>query len=166
MDMQTYCTSITKIPIEIEQEFLKNVKNSGKIAENYVKSILIEKNVKFIEHPRIQLHLNKYIIPDFYIPSKNLFIEVKSRTFNCQGTASEKMDNIPRKYSKLKQNVNYNDSKVLVVFCAGELHQKSTLELINYKNTGCGYIKDFVELSKKHCILDWITINQIHDFLT
>jgi hypothetical protein len=41
----------------------------------------------------------RYLQPDFYIPSKKLFVEIKSRTYNCCGTTSEKIDHAARKYS-------------------------------------------------------------------
>ena len=97
----------------------------------------------------------KFIKPDFYIPEKDLFIEVKSRGYNCHGTASEKLDHIVRKYSKLEFTQEYKNSKLLIVCSAYELFEESTKELLNYNNkTSRSYIKDFVKLSKKYNILD------------
>lgn len=109
---------------------------------------------------------SRFIQPDFYIPEKNLFIEVKSRSYNCNGTASEKLDHIVRKYSKLELTDDYKNSKLLIICSAYELFEESTNELLNYnKKTSRSYIKDFVQLSKKYNILDWIPISKINKFL-
>lgn len=109
---------------------------------------------------------NRFIQPDYYLPDYDLFIEVKSRSYNCNGTASEKLDHIVRKYSKLEFTNDYKKSKLLIVCSAYELFEESTSELLNYNNkTSRKYIKDFVQLSKKYNILDWIPINKIHNYL-
>lgn len=109
---------------------------------------------------------SRFIQPDFYIPEKDLFIEVKSRSYNCNGTASEKLDHIVRKYSKLELTEEYKKSKLLIICSAYELFEESTKELLNYNNiTSRSYIKDFVKLSKKYNILDWIPVSKIHKFL-
>ena len=130
--------------------------------------LLNNKGVEYIAQPTIRYGNNKrYLQPDFYIPNKNLFIEVKSRTYNCGGTSSEKIDHAARKYStKLGLTKDYKNAKVLVVFCAGELFEDSTLQLINYKNKDSAqYVKDFVEFTKQYNILDWININDIDKYL-
>ena len=109
---------------------------------------------------------SRFIQPDFYIPEKDLFIEVKSRSYNCNGTASEKLDHIVRKYSKLEMTDDYKNSKLLIVCSAYELFEESTSELLNYNNkTSRSYVKDFVKLSKKYNILDWIPVSKINTFL-
>jgi hypothetical protein len=142
-------------------------KNSGKISEWYISHLLNKKKIVYENQPTIYYDGNRRLQPDFYIPSKNLFIEVKSRTYNCGGTASEKIDHVARKYStKLCKTRKYKNAKVLVVFCAGELHQESTRQLINYNNTDTSdYIKDFVTFTKTFSILDWIDVNQIDEYL-
>lgn len=143
--------------------------NTGKLSEWYVSKILKDKGITFKEQPVIKYTLNnkqRYIQPDFYIPDKDLFIEVKSRGYNCNGTASEKLDHIVRKYSKLDLTDKYKKSKLLVVCSAYELFEDSSSELLNYntKNTR-SYIKDFIKLSKKYNILDWIPISKINKYL-
>lgn len=147
-------------------------KNSGKISEWYVSNLLKDNGIEFLVQPIIKYGpiINKkqrYLQPDFYIPSKNLFIEVKSRTYNCGGTASEKVDHAARKYStKLALSGTYTDAKVLIVFCAGELFEDTTLQLINYKDKNTSdYVREFVEFTKKHSVLDWIDINDIEKYL-
>lgn len=173
-----YCPNILQ-----EKKFLSDAKlkeftgvntskNTGKIGEWYVSYILKYNNIEFVSQPIIKYidvisNKKRYIQPDFYIPSKDLFIEVKSRTYNCGGTASEKHSHIPQKYSKLQMTKQYANSKILIVFLAGELFIPETLELIHYKKDySRKYIKDFVNLSKEHNILDWIDINNIDIYIT
>lgn len=177
--IKQYCSGKTKLNAVEEFEFLSDPnlqnftgvnlsKNSGKISEWYVGRLLKESGIKFIQQPTIKYGKGKrYLQPDFYIPSKNLFIEVKSRTYNCGGTSSEKIDHVARKYTtKLRMTKDYFNSKVLIVFCAGELFEESTLQLINYKSkTTCDYIKGFVEFTKRHNVLDWINVNEIQKYL-
>jgi hypothetical protein len=108
----------------------------------------------------------RFIQPDYYIPSKDLFIEVKSRSYNCNGTASEKLDHIVRKYSKLELTKEYKKSKLLIICSAYELFEESTAELLNYnKKTTRSYVKDFVKLSKKYNILDWVPISKLNQYV-
>ena len=141
--------------------------NTGKLSEWYIEEILKKNNFKYVMQPRINYgDAGCYLKPDFYLPEKNLFIEVKSRSYNCGGTASEKLDHIPRKYSKLALTNNYRLSKVLIVCSAFELFEKSTLELLNHSCANTReYVKDFVELSKKHNVLDWIPVKKLINVL-
>lgn len=182
-NIKKYCLGLSKLTLVEEKRFLANEslqeftnvnlsKNSGKISEWYVSQLLTEKGIEFIPQPIIKYGpiVNKkqrYLQPDFYIPSKNMFIEVKSRTYNCAGTASEKIDHVARKYStKLALTENYKDAKVLIVFCAGELFEETTLQLINYRNDNASnYIKAFVAFTKEHYVLDWIDVNDIEKYL-
>ena len=108
----------------------------------------------------------RFIQPDYYIPSKDLFIEVKSRSYNCNGTASEKLDHIVRKYSKLELTKEYKNSKLLIICSAYELFEESTAELLNYNNkTTRSYVKDFIKLSKKYNILDWVPISKLNQYV-
>jgi hypothetical protein len=181
--IKKYCLGKSKLSVIQEKQFLENAslqeftgvnlsKNSGKISEWYVAQLLTDKCVEFITQPIIKYGpiVNKkqrYLQPDFYIPDKNMFIEVKSRTYNCGGTASEKVDHAARKYStKLALTENYKEAKVLIVFCAGELFEETTLQLINYKdNNTSDYVKSFIEFTKQHAVLDWININDIEKYL-
>lgn len=183
-NIKRYCSGKVKFTSEQEKEFLSNnnlhtftgvnlSKNSGKISEWYVGQVLREKGIQYTPQPIIKYgkiissKKQRFLQPDFYIPSKNIFIEVKSRTYNCGGTSSEKIDHVARKYStKLSLTNQYKKSKVLVVFCAGELFEESTLQLINYKHPDTPtYVKNFVEFTKKHNILDWIDINEIDNYI-
>ena len=181
--IKRYCSGKSRLNALQEKDFLADInlhtytgvnlsKNSGKISEWYVCQLLKEKGIEFVEQPNIKYGpiVNKkqrYLQPDFYIPSKNMFIEVKSRTYNCGGTSSEKIDHVARKYStKLSLTKDYKDAKVLIVFCAGELFEESTLQLINYKHINTPiYVKEFIEFTKTHNVLDWIDINDIDRYV-
>ena len=178
--IKNYCHGSWKPCKKEEHQFLssnvlknttgnKKSMNTGKLSEWYINHILKTKGLTFKNQPKIQFKYNnklRYIQPDFYIPDKNLFIEVKSRSYNCAGTASEKLDHIVRKYSKLNLSDEYKNSKLLVVCSASEIFQESTNEILSYKKKSTrSYIKEFVQLSKKHNILDWIPISKIHLYL-
>lgn len=181
--IKRYCVGKSRLSYTQEKQFLTdsnlqeftNVnlsRNSGKISEWYVCQLLKDKGVEFIAQPIIKYGptINKkqrYLQPDFYIPDKNLFIEVKSRTYNCTGTASEKIDHVARKYSsKLALSKSYRNAKVLIVFCAGELFEETTLQLINHRHDNASvYVKEFVQFTKQHSVLDWIDINDIDKYI-
>jgi hypothetical protein len=139
-------TKDTSVPVSPEPEPEQKV-------QMFDKDLTVRKSTRFIQ-------------PDYYLPDHDLFIEVKSRSYNCNGTASEKLDHIVRKYSKLEFTDDYKNSKLLIVCSAYELFEESTSELLNYNNkTSRKYIKDFVQLSKKYNILDWIPIHKINNYL-
>jgi hypothetical protein len=61
---------------------------------------------------------------------------------------------------------DYKEAKVLIVFCAGELFEEITVELINYKHPKTSlYVKEFVEFTKQHNVLDWIDINDLDKYI-
>jgi len=178
--VKKYCTGLWK-PLTQNDEllFLKsnqlldltgNIQsmNTGKLSEWFVSYLLKTNNIKYISQPKIDYIDNltnkkRYLKPDFYIPCKDLFIEVKSRSYWCNGTASEKHAHIPQKYSKLQLTNQYKNSKVLIVFCANEIYIPETIELFDNKtsNNARNYIKDFIILSKKYNVLDWVKCNEI-----
>lgn len=177
--IKKYCSGKSRLNAIQEKQFLSEPqlqeftgvnlsRNSGKLSEWYVGQLLKDKGIEYLQQPTIKYGGGKrYLQPDFYIPSKNLFIEVKSRTYNCGGTSSEKIDHAARKYStKLGLTKDYKNAKVLIVFCAGELFEETTVELINYKNPKTPlYVKEFVEFTKQHSVLDWIDVNELDNYL-
>lgn len=177
--IKKYCSGKSRLNASQEKAFLSEPqlqqftgvnlsKNSGKLSEWFVGQLLKEKGIDYLQQPTIKYGTGKrYLQPDFYIPSKNLFIEVKSRTYNCGGTSSEKIDHAARKYStKLVLTKDYQEAKVLIVFCAGELFEETTIELINYRNPKtANYVKEFVEFTKQHSVLDWIDVNELDNYI-
>ena len=121
--------------------------------------------VEYVSQPRIKYGSNnKYIIPDFYIPSKNIFIEIKSRTYHMLGTASEKLDHVPRKYSKLKLTKEYKNSTTLIVCSAGELLQDTTRDLLDINDNSSEYNKDFIKLCNNHNIIAFISVADLESY--
>jgi hypothetical protein len=178
--VENYCKGIWKPNKKNETKFLssnvlKNLTgnnksmNTGKLSEWYIYYILNKKGIQFQIQPKIKYNLDnkiRYIQPDFYIPAKNMFIEVKSKSYNCTGTASEKLDHIVRKYSKLDYTEKYKKSKLLIVCSASEIFEESTREILDYKKKSSrSYIKEFINLSKKHHIMDWISISKINRYI-
>lgn len=143
-------TGITK---EQESDFL-NCKNTGSRSEKYVENCLVKNDIKYQKNKRITVD-SSYIIPDFYLPEYDLIIEVKSRGYNSPGTSSEKIDNIPRKYSRLLDIDIFKNTKVIVVFCAYEITNKHNIEIIECSTK---YTRDFVELCKKYNTVAWIPV--------
>jgi DNA adenine methylase len=146
---------------EEEKLILKDCKNTGKMAEDFICKILKEIGIEYKKNMRIPAD-GSYIIPDFYIPHLNLIFEVKSRGYNSPGTASEKIDNIPRKYSHIMLTKGYENTKVVVVFCAYEAVNKKNLELVNPVSDYC---IDFTNMCKKYNVIDFICLRDIYKYL-
>jgi DNA adenine methylase len=149
-----------KITKKQEDEILKDCKNTGILAENYVESVLKNEQIKYLKK---RINIGKsYIIPDFYLPELDIILEVKSRGFNCEGTASEKIDHIPRKYSNLGETSKYCNTKVIVVFCAYETVNEKTQEIVVPSREYC---RDFIKLCKKYNIIKWINVGNLLESL-
>lgn len=132
-----------------ELEFLNSIgcsKNTGKAAENEIEKILIRKQIKYYRNTRIKLDNGKYLIPDF--ETDDYFIEVKSKGYFSTGTASEKIDCIPRKYSKLKK-------KYLVILCAAEIRDNN--EILNQTTE---YAESFIKTAERFGLIGFITLRQ------
>lgn len=143
-----------------EIDFLKDCKNTGKKAENYVEEILSENKIKYYKNYRIYLDSKKYLVPDFYLYEYDIILEVKCRGYHITGTSSEKVDNIPRKYSNLQETI-YKNTKIIVVFCAKEIEIQNEILYPNRE-----YVLDFITLSKKYNITDWIPIKSLISTIT
>lgn len=150
-----------KITKKEEDEILKQHKNTGVMSENYIENILKNNEIKYVKNKRISVGVS-YIIPDFCLQDLDIILEIKSRSFNCPGSESEKIDNIPRKYSSLLQTSKYFNTKVIVVFCAYETINKLTQELVIQKTQYC---KDFIELCKKYNVIKWINLGTLIESL-
>lgn len=158
MDIEGYLLGkFPKITKKEEDELLKEYKNTGVLAEKYVENIHKSVDIKYVKNKRISTGTT-YIIPDFYLQDLDIILEVKSRSFNCPGTASEKIDNIPRKYSRLLQTSKYFNTKVIVVFCGYETINNSTKEFVEPTSNYC---KDFIELCKKYNVIKWVNVGDL-----
>lgn len=148
---------------EEEKKFLEEqgCKNTGIFAEKYIAELLNSHCILFKKNLRISTN-ESYVIPDFYLYEYDTILEIKSRSYGCSGTASEKVDNIPRKYSKIRDNDAYLDTKIVVVFCCYEILNPLCLELVNPTSK---YALDFVKLSKNHGVIKWIVLPDLLDTL-
>lgn len=154
----------TKVPNkEEEKKFLEDngCKNTGIFAEKYVSKLLENAGIVFKKNLRIPTK-ECAVIPDFYLNELDVVLEIKSRGFNCPGTASEKIDNIPRKYSKIRETIPYKNTKIVVVFAGYEILNPSSRELTIPSRE---YTIDFIDLSKKYGVVRWITLPDLLDTL-
>lgn len=154
------CKYITKPE---ETIFLQenNCKNTGILSEKYIEKILTDNNINYKRKLRIKTE-KSYIIPDFYLPEYDIILEIKSRSYTCTGTASEKIDHIPRKYSSLLANVKYMNTKIIVVFCAYETINPICLELVKCESD---YSKDFTNICKKYNVINWVNVDKLIEIL-
>jgi len=159
MELEDYFHGKSTMSRQEEEIFLMSngCKNTGALAEKYVSDMLSNIGVKFKKNIRIHVG-DTYIVPDFYLYELDIILEIKSRSYNCPGTASEKIDNIPRKYSKIISVSKFKSTKVVVVFCAFEAINPSSLELV-IKNTE--YSRDFTQLCKKYNVVEWILVSDL-----
>ena len=147
----------------VELTKFKTSANSGRLSEWYVEQILKDNFIKYKSQPRINYGNSKYIKPDFYLPDQDIFIEVKSRSYNMSGTANEKLDHVPRKYMKLKSSNDYKNSKLLIVCCAAELLQDSTMDLIKPSSD---YVKRWVVFQQTYGnLINYVSVNDILNYI-
>jgi hypothetical protein len=96
--------------------------------------------------------------PDWLITLPNnqsYYVEIKSRSYTVPGTASEKLDNVPRKASKVYEETGI---KTIVVFVAKQISEKNALEILQPTTS---YAKEFLNTSmKKGGIEQWMTYTQ------
>ena len=131
--------------------------NIGKLGELHVKRIFAEHGIDFQKCP-----FKENVRPDGYIEIGNhkFIVEIKSRTYTCTGTASEKIDCIPRKLSILYKKYGY---KSIVVFVAGQIVEKSGHAFLSNESE---YISLFKEFAKREAGIEaWISIKDIPQFI-
>jgi DNA adenine methylase len=161
--IEDYLNGIRMVSKEEEKKILADngYKNTGIFAEKYVAKLLESNEIVFKKNLRISTaHCS--VIPDFYLYELDVILEIKSRSYNCPGTASEKIDNIPRKYSKIHDCETCKNTKIIVVFAGYEILNPSSQELVNPLRE---YVVDFVSLAKKYNVTDWINLPNLLDTL-
>lgn len=132
--------------------------NIGKLGELHVKRLFAEHGIEFQKCP-----FKESVRPDGFIEIGNdkFVVEIKSRTYTCTGTASEKIDCIPRKLSLIYKKYGY---KSIVIFVAGQIIEKSGQAFLN---ESCDYVKSFKEFAKNEAgIVDWLSIKDVPKFIT
>ena len=132
--------------------------NIGKLGEMHVKRIFAEHGIEFQKCP-----FKESVRPDGFIEIGNekFVIEIKSRTYTCTGTASEKIDCIPRKLSLIYKKYGY---KSIVIFVAGQIIEKSGQAFLT---DNCEYVKAFKEFAKREAgIVEWLSIKDVSKFIS
>jgi hypothetical protein len=141
--------------------------NTGPLAEYALQEIVRER--WGIIHTRVDLTVetsagkSKVITPDFYHHDLPFMVEIKSRSYYGSGTASEKLDGIPRKYHPA--TVKYK-KPLLIVFAAGQIVEPLGSEILSAatafkegeKESG-SMLQDFIAFAHKYGVLDWVGLS-------
>jgi DNA adenine methylase len=167
-DLDKYLTGKSKFDSsDIERQFIKlyssgvllnsanrcDTFNIGKLGEMHAKRIFAEQGIELQKCP-----FKESVRPDGFIEIGNekLVVEIKSRTYTCVGTASEKIDCIPRKLSLIYKKYGY---KSIVIFVAGQIIEKSGNAFLTENSD---YVKSFKEFAEREAgIIAWLSIKDI-----
>lgn len=131
--------------------------NIGKLGEMAVKRIFAEHNIPFDKCP-----FKENVRPDGFIEinGKQYIVEIKSRTYTCTGTASEKIDCIPRKLYNIYKKYNYHS---IVIFVGGQIEEKSGKTFLLNE---CDYVKNFKNFAKNISGVDyWLSFDELEDWI-
>lgn len=131
--------------------------NIGKLGELHVKRIFAENGIDLQKCP-----FKESVRPDGFIEFGNhkFVVEIKSRTYTCTGTASEKIDCIPRKLSLIYKKYGY---KSIVIFVAGQIIEKSGHAFLT---NACDYVTSFKQFASQEAGIDhWLSIHDIPRFI-
>lgn len=128
--------------------------NTGVLSEFMIYDACVRHGIP-IESPTT---LQCRVRPDWKITlhGTSYYLEIKSRSYTCTGTASEKLDSIPRKYAKVFAETGI---RTLIVFAAKQVSEKNALELLHPDTEYC---RRFLQTSSDFGIEAWLTY---HDFL-
>jgi hypothetical protein len=94
------------------QELFKSIR-FGKCGEMIFETYLKMSGVKFTKHPKHIIDNRIYIV-DF--ETETDLYEIKTRSFNCPGTAGDKIAYTPQKYKKLAKSLKKKLNIVLIGF--------------------------------------------------
>ena len=131
--------------------------NVGQIGELAVKRIFSEHGIEFQKCP-----FKESVRPDGYIEigSDKYIVEVKSRTYTCTGTASEKIDCIARKLHVFYKKYN---CKSIVIFTSGQIYEKSGDAFLKSENE---YVDKFKTFAKETSGVEhWLSFNDLEDWI-
>jgi hypothetical protein len=131
--------------------------NSGAIGEWAVNEIVNQSGLTYEPQIFVRGSNNAMHRPDGFIPELGLYVEVKTRCFFGRGS-SVHLDNVPRKYSK----ICHDGRQAIVVFAANQMNERSGRALLDGDDP---YVKDFLSLSRKHGIVDWLPLTGLQSFL-
>lgn len=159
--IQSYCSGTLQLTKREDSSILSNPfvsmlcgknkssANSGSLAEYGFYKMCVDNKIPCQRPEKLKCRVR----PDWKIVLNGTpyFVEIKSRSYTSTGTASEKLDNIPKKYSEVFEETGY---KTIVVFSAGQINEKNAISKL-YPSTD--YDIDFVEQSFRHGIHEWTT---------
>lgn len=159
-----YLTGKSKFDtVEQEKKFLAHLVtdkenfNVGKLGELAVHRLFAEYGIVINKCP-----YKENVRPDGYIEigDKKYLVEIKSRTYTCTGTASEKIDCIPRKLNVFFKKYNCHS---IVIFVAGQITEKSG-QMFLYGNSD--YVTQFKEFAKSTSGVDyWLSFGELEDWI-
>jgi len=137
----------------------KDCFNIGKLGEMAVSRLFAEYNISLQKCP-----FKENVRPDGYIEigDKKYIVEIKSRTYTCTGTASEKIDCIPRKLYQIYKKYGYHS---IVIFVGGQIEEKSgKIFLQNDDNEE--YITRFKSFAKDISGVDyWLSYSDLEKWI-
>lgn len=146
------------------KEFLNKKKktiNTGVLAEYMVHEFFKKKNIPYIKPKKLTCN-NIKIKPDGYLPTYDVYIEIKSLGYFAKGTAPEKLDSIARKYSHI---YNCFGKKVIVILTANAMFEKNGKEIYDaYKNNGTTYIKKLISVWKEISVKDIVCYSELDNY--
>lgn len=143
--------------VNIDSKRTKDCFNIGKLGEMSVSRLFSEYGIILQKCP-----FKESVRPDGYIEigDKKYIVEIKSRTYTCTGTASEKIDCIPRKLYILYKKYRIPS---IVIFVAGQIEEKSGK--IFLKND-CEYITRFKEMAKEISGVEhWLSYSELSNWI-
>lgn len=171
-DLNKYLIGKSKFEsVDVERQFIKMYSSSvilnsagrgdtfniGKLGELHVKRVFAEYGIDLQKCP-----FKESIRPDGFVEigKEKLIVEIKSRTYTCTGTASEKIDCIPRKLSLIYKKYGY---KSIIIFVAGQIVEKSGQAFLIDNSD---YVKSFKKFAETEAgIIRWLSIMDIPSFI-
>jgi hypothetical protein len=98
--------------LSLMQELFKSIR-FGKCGEMIFETYLKMSEIKFTKHPKHIIDNRIYIV-DF--ETETDLYEIKTRSYNCPGTAGDKIAYTPQKYKKLAKSLKKKLNIVLIGF--------------------------------------------------
>lgn len=136
----------------------KDCFNIGKLGELAVQRVFAEHGIYMTKCP-----FKENVRPDGFITinNKQYIVEIKSRTYTCTGTASEKIDCIPRKLHVLYKKYNYPS---IVIFVGGQIVEKSGKTFLSNDSE---YIISFKTFAKNISGVEyWLSFGELEHWIT
>jgi hypothetical protein len=154
---KNYLNAFSKL-LTLDSKRGKECFNVGKLGELAVRRVFAEHGIPFEKYP-----YKENVRPDGFVTlgGQCYIVEIKSRTYTCTGTASEKIDCIPRKLYPLHQKYGH---RTLVIFVGGQIKEKSGSVFLD--DNGGPYITRFKDFAATISgVDDWISFSELPDWI-